>query len=56
MKTPLAEGQRIHYGFVKPHMVLEGQTPAQTAEIGLVEKDKWISLLSLALEHDQGQG
>lgn len=30
MKTPLAEGQRIQYNFVKPHMALEGQTP-QTA-------------------------
>ncbi len=30
MKTPLAEGQRIQYNFVKPHMALEGQTPAES--------------------------
>ena len=27
--TPLAEGNRIQYNFVKPHMGLEGKTPAQ---------------------------
>jgi hypothetical protein len=31
MDTPLAEGQRIAYNFVKPHMALEGQTPSQAA-------------------------
>lgn len=30
-KTPLAEGNRIQYNFVKPHMALAGQTPAQAA-------------------------
>ena len=34
MKTPLAEGQRIHYNFLKPHAALAGQTPAQMAGIG----------------------
>ena len=31
VKTPLAEGNRIQYNFVKPHMALEGKTPAQVA-------------------------
>ncbi len=31
--TQLAEGQRIAYNFVKPHMALEGKTPAQEAGI-----------------------
>jgi len=25
----LAEGERIHYNFVKPHQELDGQTPAE---------------------------
>jgi hypothetical protein len=33
MKTPLAEGQRIAYNFVKPHMALDGQTSAQAAQV-----------------------
>ena len=44
-KTPIAEGQRIHYNFVKPHMALEGQTPAQVAGVGVDSKNKWLALL-----------
>lgn len=51
MKTPLAEGQRIHYDFVKPHIALEGQTPAQVAGVGLKRKNKWMELLEGALEN-----
>jgi len=49
MKTPLAEGQRIHYNFVKPHQALEGQTPAERA--GLLKasgQDRWMELLKRA--------
>ena len=49
METPLAEGARIHYNFVKPHMALEGQTPAERAGIGVEGTDKWLSLLKAAL-------
>lgn len=35
MKTPFAEGARIHYNFVKPHEALEGQTPAEVAGMGI---------------------
>jgi hypothetical protein len=50
MGTPIAEGQRIAYSFVKPHMALEGQTPAQRAGIYVVNgKNKWLDLLQLAL-------
>jgi transposase InsO family protein len=52
MKTPLAEGQRIQYNFVKPHMALEGQTPAQVAGIGVGSKNKWMELLREALAED----
>jgi hypothetical protein len=45
MTTPLAEGARIHYNFVKPHKALEGQTPADRAGVGVAGKDKWLALL-----------
>jgi dissimilatory sulfite reductase (desulfoviridin) alpha/beta subunit len=45
-KTPIAEGQRIHYNFVKPHMALEGKTPAENA--GLDVKG-WKKLLETAI-------
>ena len=49
MKTPLAEGMRLQYNFVKPHQALEGQTPAQRAGIG-VQGNKWMELLKRATE------
>ena len=34
-KSQIAEGQRIHYNFVKPHMALKGDTPAQNAGLDI---------------------
>jgi putative transposase len=50
MQTPLAEGQRLHYNFVKPHTALEGRTPAESAGIG-VKGNKWLELLSASLKY-----
>jgi transposase-like protein len=47
-ETPLQEGQRIHYNFVKPHSELEGQTPAQRAGIG--NETTWLNLLEQAIK------
>lgn len=46
-ESKIPEGQRIHYNFVKPHMALEGQTPAQRA--GIETGKNWNELLNLAL-------
>jgi len=47
--SKVAEGQRIHYNFVKPHAALEGQTPAEAAGIGVQGEQKWLELLKAAL-------
>lgn len=52
MQTLIAEGQRIHYNFVKPHMALEGHTPAQVAGVGIASKNKWMELLGEAVVRD----
>src|SRR5215212_5078967 len=44
-KSAIAEGQRIQYNFVKPHLALEGDTPAKKAGIEVKAKNKWIELL-----------
>ena len=51
MSTPLAEGARIQYNFVKPHIALEGQTPAQAAGIDVNGKNKWMELLKNSLKN-----
>lgn len=45
-ETPLAEGQRIQYNFVKPHMALDGKTPAQQAGVSC---NGWNELLKRAI-------
>jgi hypothetical protein len=41
---------KIQYNFVKPHMALEGKTPAQVAGIDV---KGWKELLALAVDKDQ---
>lgn len=48
-KTALADGNRIQYNFVKPHMALEGRTPAQAAGIMTENENKWLELLRKAV-------
>ena len=36
---------QIYYNFVRPHMGLEGATPAEAAGVGIEEENKWMGLL-----------
>ena len=45
-KSVLAEGNRLQYNFVKPHMALEGKTPANAAGINA---KGWKELLAKAV-------
>lgn len=51
--SKIAEGQRPHYNFVKPHMALQGQTPASNAGVGIQGKDKWLTLIQNATKPSQ---
>jgi hypothetical protein len=46
--SPIGEGQRIQYNFVKPHMALEDQTPAEMAGVRIKTKNKWMDLFENA--------
>lgn len=52
MKTPLAEGQRIRYDFVKLHVSMNGQTPAEAAGVGVQSRNKWLAMLTEAIIRD----
>ena len=44
--TDLLEGFRAYYNFVRPHMALEGKTPAQMAGMDLkLGSNKWLDLI-----------
>jgi putative transposase len=46
--TSIAEGKRIQYNFVKPHMALKGKTPAEASGIEINGKNKWMELIKNA--------
>ena len=50
-RTQITEGKRIQYNFVKPHMALKGQTPAEASGIMIKDVDSsntWLSLFRKA--------
>jgi hypothetical protein len=45
----LIQGQRIYYDYIRPHMGLDGKTPAEAAGINLdLSENKWESLIKKA--------
>jgi transposase-like protein len=50
--TPILTGMRIYHNFVKPHMALEGKTPAEAAGIKVEGDNKWITIIQNAATHE----
>jgi transposase-like protein len=44
----MMDGLRIYYNFIRPHMALNGQTPAQKAKIDNDSRQNWLSLIKKA--------
>lgn len=46
--TPILAGYQIFHNYVRPHMGLNGQTPAEKCGIIIEGKDKWKTLIQNA--------
>ena len=46
--TPILTGMQIYHNYVRPHMALDGATPAEKAGIEVKGKDKWLTLIQNA--------
>jgi transposase-like protein len=46
--TPIISGLQIYHNFIRPHMGLEGRTPAEVAGIEVKGKDKWLTIIQNA--------
>jgi transposase-like protein len=44
----MMNGLRIYYNFIRPHMALNGKTPAQQAKIDVDSSRNWLSLIKRA--------
>jgi len=50
--TPIIEGFDIYYNFIRPHMSLNGETPAKRTNINLnLDQNRWLNLLRECLNH-----
>jgi hypothetical protein len=43
--SPLIAGMQIYHNYIRPHMALEGKTPAEVAGIKIEGKNKWITII-----------
>ena len=46
--TPILTGYQIYHNYVRPHMALGGQTPADKAGIQIKGKDKRLTIIQNA--------
>jgi len=55
-ETPTREGLDIYYNFIGRCMTLNGQTPAEKANIDVtLDQSRWLSLLEQRLNHHRRQ-
>lgn len=43
--SPLIEGYQIYHNYIRPHMALDNQTPADRCGIKILGENKWLTLI-----------
>jgi hypothetical protein len=55
--SPILTGLQIYHNYVRPHMALDGKTPADLCGIKIEGKDRWLTLIQNAVKKDgYGEG
>jgi transposase-like protein len=49
--TPILKGVQLFHNYIRPHMALDGATPAERAGILVEGSDKWLTLIQNAAKH-----
>lgn len=49
--TPIIEGHRLYYNFIKEHQSLDGKTPSEQAGITVEGNNKWLSLMKTSIRY-----
>jgi len=53
--TPIIDGNRIYYNFIKPHENLDGKTPSEEAGITIEGNNKWLTLMKKSVQHQKAK-
>jgi len=53
--TPIVDGHRIYYNFIKPHESLDGKTPSDEAGITIEGSNKWLTLMKKSIKHQKAK-
>jgi transposase InsO family protein len=48
--TPILAGMQIYHNYIRPHMALDGHTPAEKARITVKGSDKWRTIIENATQ------
>ena len=54
-ETPIIEGHRLFYNFIKQHESLDGLTPSEEAGITIEGDNKWLTLMKNAIKYSKGE-
>jgi transposase-like protein len=46
--SPLIDGYQIFHNYIRPHMALDGQTPAEKAGIVVKGRNRWVTIIQNA--------
>ncbi len=47
-RTTILTGYQIYHNYIRPHMALDGKTPAEACGIEIQGKNKWLTLIQNA--------
>ena len=53
--TPIVEGHRLYYNYVRPHEALEGKTPSEEAGVTIEGDNKWLTLMHKARQYQKAK-
>ena len=51
-ETPILQGYQIFHNYIRPHMALDGKTPAEACGIKVEGENKWLTLIQNASRKD----
>ena len=54
-ETPIIEGHRLFYNYIKPHEGLNGLTPSEKAGITVEGDNKWLTLMHKAVQYQKSK-